>query len=181
MKFAILGFALCLFTANTELPFVTPDEYSADIVILSADGTKYLTQKIYVSDGKTRKESSGPNGKSIVTIVRRDMNAIYQLKSSERTYKAYAISKDKPFEEDLRDRAEWTLAGTKEFNGRIIERWTGVAKHGKEIHNFIYWIDRGTRFPIRRSFNGQIVNIMNIHPGSQNPLLFEVPKSFVRQ
>ncbi|MFZ5805964.1 MAG: hypothetical protein ACOY3I_01975 [Verrucomicrobiota bacterium] len=176
---AISGVIFCVSSIGAVEPFVLPSEYEADIVVLSEDGTKYVTEKIFVTDLKTRKETH-VKGEKLVTIIRRDMNAVYKLQPSARMYTTTAISSRMPFEEDLRKEADWTLADARDLNGRTIERWEGIARHGRETVKMVYWIDRGTRFPIRRNFNGQIVNIMNIRPAKQNPMLFEIPKDFIK-
>ena len=161
-------------------------KYTADQVMIDANGKVQHKGKIYVTPNKMRMDSRSPKGEgSIVMIFRRDKNIGWTLNPEKKLYM------EKPFNEkdmeqatkNIIDSRNEKVLGTENVNGfkctkKEIE--TTVEFMGyKSTEKTIVWISERLDMPLRtKSQEGSMTELRNIKEGSPAGKYFEIPKEY---
>lgn len=164
--------------AHAQMPiFIMPKEYDMEMIFQNENGEKERNH-VYCSFGNIRTEMK-IEGESVVTVVRRDKNLLYQINMTQKEYSEMELPPDFQSLEDVRKDASWRFVGVKKgLDGQEIEKYEGMADAAGERVSMVYWIDRATKLPLRRTINGETVDFYNIRAGAQDPKFFEIPPKF---
>ena len=161
-------------------------QFTADQVMIDANGKIRHEGKIYVAPNKMRIEGISPKGNgSMVMIYRKDKNIGWYLNPEKKLYL------EKPFNEkemkqtaaQFVDSKNEKVLGTEYVNGFKCtkkEMETTVNYMGfKKTTKTIAWISTKLGMPIRtKSEDGSMTELRNIKEGSPASKYFEVPKDY---
>ena len=161
-------------------------KFTADQVMIDANGNIRHEGKIYVAPNKMRIEGISPKGNgSMIMIYRKDKNIGWYLNPEKKLYL------EKPFNEKEMERTAKQFVDSKNEKVLGTEYVNGFKCTKKEMEttvNFmgfkkttktIAWISTKLGMPIRtQSENGSKMELRNIKEGSPAGKYFEVPKDY---
>jgi hypothetical protein len=164
-------------------------KFTADEVMIDANGKIRHEGKIYMMPNKMRMEGMLPTGKenkeSMVWIFRKDKNIAWYLNPEKKLYF------EKPFDEKEMERTAKKFVDSKNEKVLGTEYINGFECTKKEVDttvNFmgykstsksIAWISKKLDVPIRtQSQDGSINELRNIKERSTSSKYFEVPKDY---
>ena len=161
-------------------------KYTADQVMIDANGKIQHQGKLYVMPDKMRMDGISPRGEeSIVMIFRRDKNIGWTLNPEKKLYL------ERPFNEEEMEQATKKIIdsrnekvlGTENVNGfectkKEVE--TTVEFMGfKRTTKTIVWISKRLDMPVRtKSQDGSMTELRNVKEGSPAGKYFEIPKEY---
>jgi hypothetical protein len=162
-------------------------EYSADATVENEEGA--MKQKIFVTPTKERKEMLTGSGEGAVQIFRYDNKVMWMLMPSENMYMEYSIGGGPPRGNDT---SQWTyedtVVGEETMNGMRVTKYKTIATStdGKKYGGFSWRTREGINIKqdlLYKEGNDKkrmLTELSNLHIGTQDPKLFEIPEGFTK-
>jgi hypothetical protein len=162
-------------------------EYSADATIENEEGA--MTQKIFVTPTKERKEMLTGSGEGAVQIFRYDNKVMWMLMPSENMYMEYSIGGGPSKGSDT---SQWTyedsVVGEETLNGIKVTKYKTIATStdGKKYGGFSWRTREGINVKqdlLYKEGNDKkrmLTELSNLKIGRQDPKLFEIPDGFTK-
>jgi outer membrane lipoprotein-sorting protein len=161
-------------------------KYTADQVMIDANGKIQHKGKIYVTPNKMRMDSLSPKGEgSIVMIFRRDKNIGWTLNPEKKLYM------ERPFNEKDMEQATKRIINSKNEKVLGTETVNGFKCTKKEVETSvefmgykrtvksIIWMSKRLDMPIRtKSQDGSMTELRNIKKGAPAGKYFEIPNGY---
>jgi outer membrane lipoprotein-sorting protein len=162
-----------------EAPFDWGKPFSADMVMTTAKGLNF-TQKMYGDGGKMRTEVS-MNGRQMVTIVRPDLQKLYQVSVDQKMVveTTYDPSKSKsPMAAASGPHGKFELIGPDMAEGAACMKYKVTSNASNKVS--FMWVDAATKAPVKMvAEDGSFTMLWkNYKAGPQDPALFEVPAGY---
>jgi hypothetical protein len=163
-------------------------EYSADATIENEEGA--MTQKIFVTPTKERKEILTGSGDGAVQIFRYDNKVMWMLMPSEKMYMEYPIGERGPSKGS--DTSQWTYEdtamGEDTLNGVRVTKYKTIATStdGKKFGGFSWRTREGINvkqdllYKEGNEKKRMLTELSNLQIGRQDPKLFEIPDGFTK-
>ena len=189
----ILLVLVALATLSTWLPAQAAPmnrpqaEYSADATIENEEGA--MTQKIFVTPTKERKEMLTGAGDGAVQIFRYDTKVMWMLMPSENMYMEYSIGGGPSKGNDT---SQWTYEdtamGEETLNGVKVTKYKTIATStdGKKFGGFSWRTKEGINVKqdlLYKEGNDKkrmMTELSNLRIGRQDPKLCEIPDGFTK-
>jgi hypothetical protein len=171
-------------------------DFSADVLYLSADAANmgsgvasspaHNPSKLYVSEGKMRLETRGPDG--AVLIVNEEKEGTFALFPAKKQYEFLDGGLSEYFRVGDAEKAcpDWEKAaaqkvrcervGDETVNGRNTVKYRNT--RGSDVAISSVWIDVATKFVVKWEGGGTAVELRNIVEGKQASDLFLLPLDY---
>jgi len=165
-------------SGDVSSPFSPAPQFSADIVVTTDKGQN-ITQKMYSDGGKMRSEMS-MNGMQMVTIVRPDLQKLYQVMVAQKMVMVMPYDPSK-FKKQMAAAAgpegKFDLIGPDTVEGVACTKYKVTSGDNKV---FFLWIDAASKAPVRMTAEDSSVTILwkNYKVGPQDAALFEPPAGY---
>jgi len=182
--------ASVLFSGTSAHAFLTGKitKFTADEVMIDANGKIQHEGKIYVMPNKVRVEGivpKGDEGMNMIWIFRRDKKIAWYLNSDKKLYMEKPLD-EKEMEKYAKkyvDSKNEKVLGTEKINGYECTKKEVVTTTNfmgyKNTSKSIAWISKKLDMPIRtQSQDGSINELRNIKEHSTSAKYFEVPKDY---
>ena len=161
-------------------------KFTADQVMIDANGKVRHEGKMYIAPNKMRVESIAPKGNgSMVMIYRKDKNIGWYLNPEKKLYleKPFNEKEMKKTANQFVDSKNEKVLGTEYINGyectkKEVETTSSFMGY-KRTSRSIVWISKKLGMPIRTKLeDGSMTELRNIKEGSPAAKYFEVPKDY---
>ncbi len=162
-----------------EAPFGWGKSFSADMVITTAKG-RTITSKMYSDGGKMRTEMS-MNGMQMATIVRPDLQKVYQVMVTQKMVMEIPYDPNK-FKNSMAaasgPKGKFELIGPEMAEGVACIKYKVTSDESTKV-NFL-WIDAAAKSPVKMaSEDGSFIILWkNYKAGPQDASLFEPPADY---
>jgi hypothetical protein len=161
-------------------------KFTADQVMIDANGNVQHKGKIYVTPDKMRMDGLSPTGKGkFIMIFRRDKNLGWTLNPEKKLYM------ERPYNEKEMEKATKKFIDSKNEKVMGTENVNGFKCTKKEVETnvefmgfkrsvkTIVWMSKKLDMPIRtKSQDGSITELRNIKKGSPSNNYFEIPNEY---
>jgi hypothetical protein len=186
--------SLILFLLTSFAAGQSKTEFSATL-IQASDG-KSTQQKLFVGTGKMRVEAQGA-GDQAVMILDFARGVSYVLMPAQKAYVEITGLRDdstrqmrflnvidpsnpcdallQPKSGDAITKIPCKQGGSDTVNGRDAIKWIATLAEGKEAY---VWVDAKLGFLVRVDEPGNKIELQNIHEGTQQAELFEIPSGY---
>jgi len=153
--------------------------FSADMVMTTAKGLNF-TQKMYSDSGKMRTEVS-MNGRQMVTIVRPDLQKLYQVSVDQKMVMetAYDPNKSKsPMAAVSGTHGKFELIGPDTAEGVACTKYKVTSDLSNKV-SFL-WVDAASKAPVKMAAEDGSFTMLwkNYKAGPQDAALFEPPAGY---
>ena len=151
-------------------------EFSADMVMTSGGST--TTSKVFMKGEKSRMESQGQPG---YTIVRNDKKVMWMVMTDQKMYMEMAPDpKQAPQGDKVTGEVSRKLIGKETIDGRSTEKYEVTFKEGNKTEKMYQWIATDIKFMVKMAAvdGSYTMEYKNIKMGPQADSLFEVPSGY---